>query len=77
MLNIIAIMYTAVNEDDWFELFKETVFEKLLDNLGNIQDYDNWVFNTRYALANIRKQENVYYIFMQLIDHFLIMKNSF
>lgn len=70
MLNIIAIMYTAVNEDDWFELFKETVFEKLLDNLGNIQDYDNWVFNTRYALANIRKQENVYYIFMQLIDHF-------
>ncbi len=46
MLNIIAIMYTAANEDDWFELFKKTVFEKLLDNLGNIQDYDNWAFNT-------------------------------
>lgn len=30
MLNIIAIMYTAVNEEDWFKQFNETIFEELL-----------------------------------------------
>lgn len=70
MLNIIAIMYTAVDEDDWFEQFKEIIFKELLDNLGNIQDYDSLIFNIRYALANIRKQENLYYIFMHLMNCF-------
>lgn len=71
MLNIIAVMYTAVDEDNWFEQFKGTIFKELLENLGNIQASDSLVFNTRYALTNIRKQENVYYIFIHLMDHFI------
>lgn len=70
MLNIIAIMYTAVNEEDWFKQFNETIFEELLKNLGNIQDSDSLVFNTKYAIANIREQENAYYIFIHLMKHF-------
>lgn len=70
MLNIIAIMYTAVNEEDWFKQFDETIFEELLKNLGNIQDSDSLVFNTKYAIANIREQENAYYIFIHLMKHF-------
>ena len=48
----------------------ETIFEELLKNLGNIQDSDSLVFNTKYAIANIREQENAYYIFIHLMKHF-------
>lgn len=77
MLNIIAVMYTAVDEDNWFEQFKGTIFKELLENLGNIQASDSLVFNTRYALTNIRKQENVYYIFIHLMDHFINNEKSY
>lgn len=77
MLNIIAIMYTAVNEEDWFKQFNETIFEELLKNLGNIQDSDSLVFNTKYAIANIREQENAYYIFIHLMKHFTDNENLY
>ena len=53
-----------------FKQFNETIFEELLKNLGNIQDSDSLVFNTKYAIANIREQENAYYIFIHLMKHF-------
>lgn len=70
ILNIIAAMYTSVNESEWFDQFKETIFKELLDKIGSIQNSDTLVYNTRYALANIRNKDNVLYVFKQLMDRF-------
>ncbi|WP_308763092.1 hypothetical protein [uncultured Bacteroides sp.] len=72
ILNITAAMYAAVDEDEWFIPFKETVFRDLLEGLRDIQDSDDLVFNAKSAFVNIRKQENVNDIFQQLMELFSI-----
>lgn len=72
ILNITGVMYAAVNEDEWFEPFKKTVFKELIDRLKKLQDSDDIVFNVRLALANIRKKENIEEVFQLLMEHYAI-----
>lgn len=70
ILNITAAMYVAVNEDEWFELFKETVFKELLDWLNDIEDSNELVFNVKLALGSLKKRENISWVFLQLMNNY-------
>lgn len=72
IFNITGVMYAVVNEDEWFEPFKKTVFKELIDRLKNLQDSDDIVFNVRLALANIRKSVNIDEVFQLLMKHYAI-----
>lgn len=68
ILNITSAMYVAVNEDEWFDLFKETVFKEILSNLRDIDESDNVLYNAKFALGSLKKEENIYWVFQQLMN---------
>ena len=70
ILNVTAAMYVAVDEDEWFELFKETVFKELLDWLNDIEDSNELVFNVKLALGSLKKRENISWGFLQLMNNY-------
>lgn len=75
ILNITAAMYVAVDEDEWFELFKETIFKELLENLNNLDDSDELIFNAKFALGSLKKQGNICEVFQQLMDRYAMNEN--
>lgn len=70
ILNVTATMYIAVDEELWFELFKESVFKAFIRRLQEIKDSDELVFNVKFALGSIRKPDNIYWAFQQLISRY-------
>lgn len=70
ILNVTATMYIAVNEELWFEIFKESVFKTFLQRLQDAKDSDELVFNVKFALGSIRNPENIYWVFQQLIARY-------
>lgn len=70
ILNITAAMYIAVDEELWFEQFKESVFKVFLLRLQDVKDYDELVFNVKFALGSIRNPDNIYWTFLQLISKY-------
>lgn len=70
ILNVTATMYIAVDEELWFELFKESVFNAFIRRLQDIKDSDELVFNVKFALGSIRNPDNIYWAFQQLISRY-------
>ena len=70
ILNVTATMYIAVDEELWFEQFKDSVFKVFLQRLQDIEDSDELVFNVKFALGSIRNPENIYWAFQQLISRY-------
>lgn len=70
ILNVTATMYIAVDEELWFEQFKDSVFEAFLQRLQDIEDSDELVFNVKFALGSIRNPDNIYWAFQQLISRY-------
>ena len=70
ILNVTATMYIAVDEELWFELFKESVFKAFILRLQDIKDSDELVFNVKFALGSIRNPDNIYWAFQQLISRY-------
>ncbi len=70
ILNVTATMYIAVDEELWFELFKESVFKAFILRLQDIKDSDELVFNVKFALGSIRNPDNIYWAFQQLIARY-------
>ncbi len=70
ILNVTATMYIAVDEELWFELFKESVFKVFLLRLQDVRDSDELVFNVKFALGSIRNPDNIYWAFQQLISRY-------
>lgn len=70
ILNVTATMYIAVDEELWFELFKDSVFKIFLLRLQDIKDSDELVFNVKFALGSIRNPDNIYWAFRQLISRY-------
>jgi hypothetical protein len=70
ILNVTATMYIAVDEELWFELFKESVFKAFIRRLHDIKDSDELVFNVKFALGSIRNPDNIYWAFQQLISRY-------
>ena len=72
ILNVTATMYIAVDEELWFELFKESVFKTFIRRLQDIKDSDELVFNVKFALGSIRNPDNIYWAFQHLISRYLM-----
>ena len=72
ILNVTATMYIAVDEELWFEQFKDSVFKVFLQRLQDIEDSDELVFNVKFALGSIRNPENIYWAFQQLISRYSV-----
>ena len=70
ILNVTATMYIAVDEELWFEQFKNSVFEAFLQRLQDIKDSDELFFNVKFALGSIRNPDNIYWAFQQLISRY-------
>lgn len=70
ILNVTATMYIAVDEELWFEIFKESVFKTFLQRLQDAKDSDELVFNVKFALGSIRNPDNIYWAFQQLIARY-------
>ena len=70
ILNVTATMYIAVDEELWFEIFKESVFKTFLQRLQDAKDSDELVFNVKFALGSIRNPDNIYWAFRQLISRY-------
>lgn len=70
ILNVTATMYIAVDEELWFDIFKESVFKTFLQRLQDAKDSDELVFNVKFALGSIRNPDNIYWAFQQLIARY-------
>jgi len=70
ILNVIASMYIAVDESSWFDLFKEHLFKKLIENFDKLDLYNALVKNTKNALVSLKNPQNIIYILGELLNHY-------
>ena len=70
ILNVTAAFYIAVDENLWFEKFKDSVFRVFLQRLHDIKDSDELVYNVKFALGSIKNPDNIYWVFQQLISRY-------
>lgn len=72
ILNVTAAIYIVVDEALWFEKFKNSIFKVFLQQLQNVKDSDELTFNVKFALGSIKKTDNIYWSFQQLISRYSI-----
>ena len=72
ILNVTALIYIVVDEVLWFEKFKNSIFNVFLQQLQNVKDSDELTFNVKFALGSIKKPDNIYWSFQQLISRYSI-----
>ena len=70
ILNVTAAIYIAVDEDIWFNIFKDNVFSLFLQRLQGINDSDELIYNVKFALGSIRNSDNIFWAFQQLISRY-------
>ncbi len=76
ILNVTAAIYIAVEEDIWFEKFKDSVFRLFLQRLQDIEESDELIFNVKFALGSLRNPENIYWAFQQLMARYSIREDT-
>ena len=70
ILNVIGPMYIAVDESIWFDIFKDYVFKKLIDNFDKLDLYNALVKNIKNALVSLKAPQNIIYILGELLNHY-------
>lgn len=70
LLKVTGPIYMAVDEGEWFKLFKENVFDKLINNYDKLDISAPLVKNVGNALVSLKKQENVVCILSALLSHY-------
>jgi len=70
MLYVTGPIYMVVDEEEWFTLFKESLFKKLIDNFDKADYSDSLVKNVDNALVSLKKPQNIIYIFSELLAHY-------
>lgn len=65
ILNITAAMYVAVDEDIWFNLFLETVFDEFCKNIKSKND--ELLYNVKFAVGSIKKSDSIKVILQKLL----------
>lgn len=70
MLYVTGPIYMVVDEEEWFTLFKESLFKKLIDNFDKADYSDSLVKNVGNALVSLKKPQNIKYIFSELLAHY-------
>lgn len=72
ILYVTGPMYVAVDEDIWFDSFKNSIFNKFLYQLHSIEELEALLLNVKYAIGSIKKKENILWVFRQLIAKFSV-----
>ena len=70
LLRVTGPIYMAVDEEEWFELFKENIFDKLINNYDKLDISAPLVKNVGNALVSLKKQENIVCILSVLLSHY-------
>lgn len=70
LLIVTAPIYIAVDESLWFDVFNECVFNKLINGLGKLDISDSLVKNVKHALVSLKNDENIIYVFEELLTHY-------
>ena len=65
ILNITAAMYVAVDEDIWFNLFLETVFDEFCKKIKSKNE--ELLYNVKFAVGSIKKTDNIKVILQRLL----------
>lgn len=65
ILNITAAMYVAVDEDIWFNLFLETIFDEFCKNIKSKND--ELLYNVKFAVGSIKKPDSIKVILQKLL----------
>lgn len=70
LLRVTGPMYMAVDEEEWYESFKEYIFKKLIDNYDKLDISAPLVKNVANALASLKKPENIVYVLSALLSNY-------
>ena len=70
LLYITAPIYFAVDEDVWFEVFVENIFNKLTDSIDKYDLSDTLVKNVEYALNAICHHDHINQIMVSLMSRY-------
>lgn len=70
ILYVTGPIYMVVEEEEWFALFKENIFKKLIENFDKADVSDPLVKNVNNALVCLKKPENIKYILSELLTHY-------
>lgn len=70
LLRVTGPIYMSVDEGEWFELFKENIFDKLINNYDKLDISAPLVKNVANALVSLKKHENIVYILSTLLSHY-------
>lgn len=70
LLRVTGPIYMSIDEAEWFELFKENIFDKLINNYDKLDISAPLVKNVGNALVSLKKHENIVYILSALLSHY-------
>lgn len=70
LLRVTGPIYMAVDEGEWFELFKVNIFDKLINNYDKLDISAPLVKNVGNALVSLKKHENIVYVLSALLSHY-------
>ena len=70
LLRVTGPIYMAVDEGEWFELFKANVFDKLINNYDKLDISAPLVKNIANALVSLKKHKNIVCILSALLSHY-------
>lgn len=70
LLYVTGPIYMAIDETDWFELFKKSLFDKLIKYFDKADISDPLVKNVGNALVSLKNPENIKLILSELLAHY-------
>lgn len=80
ILLVTGPIYISVDEEKWFDVFKNNIFNKLIENFDKLNFSDPIVKNVEYALVCLKNTQHISIIFEELIAHYHLnhaLVNSF
>lgn len=70
LLKVIGPIYMAVDEKDWFPLFRENIFNKFINEFSKVDVSYPLAENVGKALMSLKNPQNIKYIFLELLAHY-------
>ena len=70
ILLVTGPIYISVDEEKWFDVFKNNIFNKLIENFDKLSFSDSIVKNVEHALISLRTPQHISVIFEELIAHY-------
>lgn len=80
ILLVTGPIYISVDEEKWFDVFKNNIFNKLIENFDKLSFTDSIVKNVEYALVCLKNTQHISIIFEELLAHYHLnhaLVNSF